>query len=77
LIHFPNLLPNSYWHQIKACSTLPLLLSKLGDKPDSWTTGLTDYERQSGSSRKLPATRQRGQRKEALPETGLPLRARF
>ncbi len=44
-------------------------------KPDF--LGLTDYDRQSGSSREAPAAGQRGQREEALPKAGIPLRAGF
>src|SRR5260370_252049 len=64
----------SYWHRGKACSTLRLLSSKLGDKSAVRPTGLTNYDRQSSHSRETAATGQRGQRQEALPEAGIPLR---
>src|SRR5260370_30032760 len=64
----------SYWHRGKACSTLRLLSSKLGDKSAVRPTGLTNNDRKSSHSRETAATGQRGQRQEALPEAGIPLR---
>src|SRR5229473_26067 len=64
----------SYWHRGKACSTLRLLSSKLGDKSAVRPTGLTNYDRQSSHSRETAATGQRGQGQETLPQAGIPLR---
>ena len=77
LIRIFRIASKLYWRVGKRCSTLPLLLSNNGGISQRVETGLTNYERQSASSRQTAGVTHRWQREEALPEAGIPLRTGF